>query len=708
VESSSFILPSFLELGAWTTQLILPLFHSFKDPNVAPALALAIVFAAGALCALFLLDVGYIWLQIRRRIRAIRRLKDGDEFVHALPEIEKLMASSRYLRHSWHKFRETLIEPILSDEPAKLVVLNTERPQHYFNMSEAGLRFHVFRAMPNLLVGVGLLLTFFGLVSALFFTTDAIKNASDLAASQGALKDLLYAASFKFYTSIAGLGGSIVLTLVLRFGSSVVESCFDSLAFGLESKLRFVTPESIAFDHYREAQEQTKNLKLFNTEVAISIGRRIEEALAATLPNYLAQAMAPIGKSLDEVASKLTSMNEGAIGEMAGSFVEKLQGAAGQQMQGLAATLGDLRSSIEELNRRTHESGSGLAENLDRSTGEMRAAIAAMTSALNEMSANAARGLEDGRAAMTQQIETAAAALGDIARRVSAILDQTGDRLTAGSEQASANFVKELSTATQNFEAAAQRSASRIEEAVNALTRGIQTETAGLGEQISRAALTAGEESRSKVVDAGTDLAHTLSGISQQLTDSVSRMQDALSGTVREMVNIEHGIAQHVSTIAQLSKATRDTESAMIGTARSMREAGTPIAESSRLIAEASTRIADSTGSAERCIASAQTEIQTVAQLLHRTIESTAQQWRDYEQRFQDVDESLGSVLDRIIQSVQENLEALRSFVENVDEKLSSAVDKLGGGIEELSEFAQTMEQVTGKLNGGNGLHPSR
>jgi hypothetical protein len=116
------------------------------------------------------------------------------------------------------------------------------------------------------------------------------------------LRDLLHAASFKFYTSIAGLGGSIILTLVIRYGTSKVESSFDELASALESKLLFVTPESIAFNHYRESQEQTKTLKLFNTEVAISVGKRIEEALAATLPSYLAQAMAPIGKSLDAVA----------------------------------------------------------------------------------------------------------------------------------------------------------------------------------------------------------------------------------------------------------------------------------------------------------------------------------------------------------------------------------------------------------------------
>src|SRR5882757_9639688 len=230
------------------------------------------------------------------------------------------MLRTRYLRHSWQKFRQTLIEPSAGEDRGPKVVLNTARPQNYFNTAEAGLRFPLYRAMPNLLVGIGLLLTFFGLVTALFFTTVAIKSAADLAASQNALRNLLYAASFKFYTSIAGLGGSIVLTLTLRYGTSAIEKAFDKLASTLESKLVFVTPESIAFDHYREAQEQTRNLRLFNTEVAISVGKRVEEALVATLPNQLTQAMAPMIKNLEDVARKLTEMNEGAIGKLTENF----------------------------------------------------------------------------------------------------------------------------------------------------------------------------------------------------------------------------------------------------------------------------------------------------------------------------------------------------------------------------------------------------
>ncbi len=228
--------PSFLDLGAWTAHLILPLFYSFKNDNVAPALALVIFGAAVGLCVLFIFVSTYIRVQVRRRTRAVKRTRDKAGFAKAMPQIERIMLSSHYLRHSWQKFRETLMERSAGDASARQVVFNTARPQAYFNTSEAGLRFPLFRAFPNLLVGIGLLLTFFGLVTALYFTTDAIENARDLHASQEALENLLHAASFKFYTSIAGLGGSIILTLVLRYGTSKIESSFNSLASALEIK----------------------------------------------------------------------------------------------------------------------------------------------------------------------------------------------------------------------------------------------------------------------------------------------------------------------------------------------------------------------------------------------------------------------------------------------------------------------------------------
>ena len=108
--------------------------------------------------------------------------------------------------------------------------------------------------------------------------------------------------------------------------------------------------------------------------------------------------MAPIGKSLDEVADKLTSMNEGAIGEMAGNFVDKLQGATGEQMQGLATTLGELGTSLERIKHGMNESG---------------------------------------------------AALEDVSRKISEVISETISRMTASSEQVSGTFNAELVATTE-------------------------------------------------------------------------------------------------------------------------------------------------------------------------------------------------------------------------------------------------------------------
>lgn len=150
------------------------------------------------------------------------------------------------------------------------------------------------------------------------------------------------------------------------------------------------------------------------------------------------------------------------------------------------------------------------------------------------------------------------------------------------------------------------------------------------------------------------------------------------------------------------SQEMREALSAIMSTATAMREASAPLAESARLMAETSGHIADSNRSVEQSVATAKSEFRDVGDMLRTTLEATAGYWATYEKRFKDVDESLSSILDRIIQSVQENLEALREFMEKVDMKLSGAVDKLGGGIDELTEFAQQMEEVTARLNGGS------
>jgi hypothetical protein len=97
-------------------------------------------------------------------------------------------------------------------------VRNTVRPQSFINLTDArgelfGLK--MMGSIPGYFVGLGLLLTFIGLVLALDKAAGSTAAGSAEAMTES-LNELLAAATFKFSTSIAGLGASLALALIFR------------------------------------------------------------------------------------------------------------------------------------------------------------------------------------------------------------------------------------------------------------------------------------------------------------------------------------------------------------------------------------------------------------------------------------------------------------------------------------------------------------
>jgi hypothetical protein len=92
----------------------------------------------------------------------------------------------------------------------------------------------------NTFVGVGLLLTFLGLVAALTFAAEGMRSA-DSNGMLGAMRDLLSAASSKFVTSIAGVGLSLVLNVFERVLASDLRRNLDALSSAVELGIRVDT-----------------------------------------------------------------------------------------------------------------------------------------------------------------------------------------------------------------------------------------------------------------------------------------------------------------------------------------------------------------------------------------------------------------------------------------------------------------------------------
>lgn len=98
----------------------------------------------------------------------------------------------------------------------------------------------------NLMVAIGLVITFMGIVAALTEATAAMGTAGT--GMQTALLGLLTIAATKFWTSIAGVLASIILRLVARrrrHAIEVIEAHFFAL---LDGCVRFAPPEKVMLE----------------------------------------------------------------------------------------------------------------------------------------------------------------------------------------------------------------------------------------------------------------------------------------------------------------------------------------------------------------------------------------------------------------------------------------------------------------------------
>lgn len=98
----------------------------------------------------------------------------------------------------------------------------------------------------NIMVAIGLVITFMGIVAALTEATSAMTGGG--AAMQGALINLLTIAATKFWTSIAGVLASIILRLAARRRRHAIEAQEAHFFALLDACVRFAPPEKVMLE----------------------------------------------------------------------------------------------------------------------------------------------------------------------------------------------------------------------------------------------------------------------------------------------------------------------------------------------------------------------------------------------------------------------------------------------------------------------------
>jgi len=219
----------------------------FSSPGSALLLAAAIFMAGMALIVLSgMREYGPLkqdLVQRWNRLSALRGSTGQREFCAKFAEFDVELGGaatqSPGLMDGWANFRGLLVD----NGDGRMAT--TARAREVFEPLDEPARSLEWWA--NILVAIGLVITFLGIVAALSEATGAIGtgNATEI---QAALMGLLAIAATKFWTSIAGVLASIVLRVVARFRRQRIRQLETSYFTSLDACVVYMPPEKVALE----------------------------------------------------------------------------------------------------------------------------------------------------------------------------------------------------------------------------------------------------------------------------------------------------------------------------------------------------------------------------------------------------------------------------------------------------------------------------
>jgi len=236
-------------------------------------------------------------------------------------KLNKFFKDSRDLNHAWTEFRECVVcekeVASLNGEEREISVYKNSRPaEEFFQFDEIvynssnwflGIKFGVFDAIPNILTGLGILGTFYGIISGL----------PEASAFQSHSDDMLKSISFfvagmkvAFGTSLLGLSLGLIFNFIERIAHDKLEQKINKLAFRIDFLFVRKTEQDYLYRIMKQMEMLTDSMNDMPSKMSHSI----------------AEGFANIGIEKDEVTSNIKQgVKEGfsKLGESISNSIER-------------------------------------------------------------------------------------------------------------------------------------------------------------------------------------------------------------------------------------------------------------------------------------------------------------------------------------------------------------------------------------------------
>lgn len=557
---------------------------------------LVVIIAVSILISAFGFYIG--WFKVN-----VNYVKDGiDKLIKSLPEesipsnesyekIELVLKHHQYLRRSWDETRKRIIKLDNEQDGQKAIMFGSPRdlwsPIELLNKR---FNYGLAESIPNMLVGIGLLLTFFFLTKALIEITPVFSQVNATSDEHiNAISGLLSAAGGKFLTSLSGLLASILWTwgskIELRKLSSSCDELIDKIG-------QLVTPNasevlmlrevnwakkkidlsidanSFSEEILLEAREQTGTFKRFETDLAVTLAGAITKSFTPQMEEMTKKLV----MSIDGLSEKMGTMNQEALQTMLEDFSGMLKQTTESEMQQLQTTLSELATNLQGAGSAIGSGASGAAEAINMAGSQL-------VERVQQISDN----LDTGASNLQSAAESIKIAMNDLDTTISDATEigKAGAKFVSGALDRAGTTIDKLGTLSSGLEAATES----LQQVSGTIANVVDNVEELSREQ--RAVVTAVKESAPDAMAAIERVTDILSESASQTLAVMDRTKQSMESTAaaldKTVASITGGISSYTEQVAQLHVKMDSHMATAVGSltaiANQLQEAAEEIAE---------------------------------------------------------------------------------------------------------------------------------
>ena len=613
---------------------------------------------------------------------------------------------------AWREFEDSLIT---RNHNENQMVYKTDEASLFFSeerLLDQHLNLRFWNSVPALLVGLGILGTFVGLVWGLIpFSGINFEQTSQI---QVAIKKLLSGVSTAFVTSVWGMLTSLAFNGLEKWRISRVSQAIANLQRELDRLFTLTTQEEISFRQEDELAQQTQALKSFSTDLANDIksamaeGRQqiltelhnAPEAFSNAIVEQLTPSLGKLNEAVEELREQKEESSADAIGQLIEQFQDSLSTSTVTQMEELAKTVGDASQSLMNLPDQMGQMIAGVREQMDQTRHLLAETTEAQTAQMQRM-------MDGMLNAFQGTIDTQQAGLSETTDSLNEQMKQVGSDIRNLLESAANRADEQLGQRMADMEAVSDQSIETLQAAIGELRQSITStlkqQQQAISEVTSQTAKVSAEatDQMNQLVDrTATRLGESVQGAEKSINVLLQQQDDQIEAFNAQIMNSQATLTSgreileqmntSVISVRQLIETTEALSGQLMKGTGQLESAGQYLTKASEMFSQENEKYLT-------------TNRETTEQ-----IQLAVGHLNDSVQRFQTIDNGLQGIFAEIEKGLNTyattSRESINHYLNDFSDQLAQASRALSGSVEALTDIVEDVTDMNERIarRGGN------